>query len=63
MSCNGICNRFEGYCGNPKFSLGHRYCRNCGYSFLIEGLQCPCCNQFLRRTARHKKKSDFNDKF
>ncbi len=54
MSCKGVCNRFSGYYGNPKFSLGYKYCSECGYSIICECLVCPCCNLTLRRKPRHK---------
>lgn len=56
MSCNGICNRYDGYNGNPKFRLGYKYCSECAYSIIFEGLVCPCCHQTLRRGPRHKTK-------
>ena len=54
MSCKGVCNRFEGYPGNPKYDLGYRYCTTCGYSIICDSLLCPCCKTTLRRKPRHK---------
>ena len=55
-SCNGICNRYLGYSGNPKYDLGYRYCATCSYSILGDMLLCPCCKTTLRRKPRHKEK-------
>lgn len=54
--CNGVCKRFEGYSGNPKYQLGYRYCSECMYSIKGDMMLCPCCNTTLRRKPRHKKK-------
>jgi len=53
-NCNGICVRFEGHTGNPKYDLGYRYCATCCYSILGDMFLCPCCKTILRRKPRHK---------
>jgi len=53
-TCNGICVRFDGYSGNPKYDLGYRYCTTCSYSILGDMFLCPCCKTILRRKPRHK---------
>jgi len=61
MSCKGNCQYFEnGYSGNPKYSLGYRYCAVCEFSISTEEIICPCCNSSLRLKARHKT-GDFNE--
>lgn len=54
--CQGLCNRYEGYEGNPKYDLGYRYCTACRYSMCCDALLCPCCHSMLRRKPRHKIK-------
>jgi len=57
LTCHGLCERFEGYTGNPKYDLGYRYCTTCGYSIICDAFLCPCCKTTLRRKPRHKTNS------
>jgi len=57
MSCKGNCQFLEnGYSGNPKYSLGYRYCAVCEFSISTEEIICPCCNSSLRCHSRHKNR-------
>jgi len=55
-TCHGICHRFTGYEGIPKYQNGYRYCTTCQYSIICDTILCPCCHSMLRRKARHKQK-------